>query len=72
MQATEIVKNKNSKEISPKIRDEIVDRALRKGLLLLSCGDSSIRYIPPLVVTSEQVETGMDILEEAIKEAGKN
>jgi len=71
MQATEIVKNKDSKEIAPKIRDEIVDRALKKGLLLLSCGDSSIRYIPPLVITSEQVETGMDILEEAIKEASR-
>ena len=71
MQATEIVKNKDSKEIAPKIRDEIVDRVLKKGLLLLSCGDSSIRYIPPLVITSEQVETGMDILEEAIKEASR-
>ena len=71
MQATEIVKNKDSKEISPKVRDAIVEKALKKGLLLLSCGDSSIRYIPPLVVTSEQVETGMDILEEAIKEASR-
>ncbi len=71
MQATEIVKNKDSKEISPKVRDAIVEKALKKGLLLLSCGDSSIRYIPPLVITSEQVETGMDILEEAIKEASR-
>ena len=72
MQATEIVKSKDSKEIAPKMRDEIVDRALRKGLLLLSCGESAIRYIPPLSITKEQVEAGMDILEEAIKEVNSN
>ncbi|MCD6512849.1 MAG: acetyl ornithine aminotransferase family protein [Thermoplasmata archaeon] len=68
MQATEIVKSKESKEIDPKARDEIVERAFKKGLLLLGCGESAIRYIPPLVVTREQIDSAMDILEEAIKE----
>ncbi len=68
MQATEIVKSKTGKEVAPKIRNDIIDKALKKGMLLLSCGESSIRYIPPLCVTTEQVETGMDILEESIKE----
>ncbi len=68
MQATEIVKSKDSKEIAPKMRDEIVERAFKKGLLLLGCGESAIRYIPPLVVTREQIDSAMDILEEAIKE----
>jgi len=68
MQATEIVKSKEGKEPYPKIRDEIIKRAYKKGLLLLSCGESGIRYIPPLCITREQVEAGMEILEEAIKE----
>ncbi|MEA2054334.1 MAG: acetyl ornithine aminotransferase family protein [Candidatus Thermoplasmatota archaeon] len=68
MQATEIVKSKKGKEAAPKIRDEIVNRALKKGLLLLSCGESTIRYIPPLCITTKQVEAGMDIVEESIKE----
>ena len=68
MQATEIVKSKESKEIYPKARDEIINRAFKKGLLLLGCGESAIRYIPPLVINSEQMENAMNLLEEAIKE----
>ncbi len=69
MQATEIVKSKKSKEPAPKLRDAIIERAYKNGLLLLSCGESAIRYIPPLCVTREQIEVGMAILEHAIKEA---
>ena len=68
MQATEIVKNKESKEINPKARDEIINKAFYKGLLLLGCGDSSIRYIPPLLIDSEQLENALNLLEDAIKE----
>jgi 4-aminobutyrate aminotransferase len=68
MQATEVVKNKKSKEPAPKLRDAIIERAYKKGVLLLSCGESAIRYIPPLCITREQIEAGLDIIEQAIKE----
>ncbi len=71
MQATEIVKSKETKEIYPKARDEIVNKAFKKGLLLLSCGASAIRYIPPLCINEEQMNNAMDLLEEAIKETMK-
>lgn len=71
MQAIEIVKSKEGKEINPKVRDEIVDRAFRKGLLLLGCGESAIRFIPPLCINEEQLNSAMDVLEEAIKEVMK-
>ncbi len=69
MQAIEIVKDKKSKEIEPKLRDEIIERAFRKGILLLSCGQSAIRFIPPLCINEEQLNNAMDLVEEAIKEA---
>jgi len=68
MQATEIVKSKDSKEMHPKARDEIINKAFKKGLLLLGCGESAIRYIPPLVINREQMENAMNLIEEAIKE----
>jgi len=71
MQAIEIVKSKESKEMNPKVRDGIVDTAFKKGLLLLGCGESSIRFIPPLCINEEQVNSAMDVLEESIKEAGQ-
>jgi len=71
MQAIEIVKSKESKEMNPKVRDAIVDAAFKKGLLLLGCGESAIRFIPPLCINEEQVNSAMDIMEEAIREAGR-
>lgn len=68
MQAIEIVKDKKSRKIDKKTRDEIVERAFRKGLLLLGCGESGIRFIPPLCINKEQINSAMDIVEDAIKE----
>jgi len=67
MQATEFVKTKKSKEPAPKLRTQVREYALKDGLLLLSCGESGIRYIPPLTITTEQVNVGMDIVEASIK-----
>ena len=71
MQATEIVKSKETKEMFKKARDEIVERAFKKGILLLGCGESAIRYIPPLCINEEQLNNAMDLIEEAIKEVEK-
>ena len=69
MQATEFVKDRKTKEYAVKLRDRIVENAYKKGLILLPCGKSSIRYIPPLVITEDQLNSGIDVLEESIKES---
>jgi 4-aminobutyrate aminotransferase len=48
--------------------NKIMDYCLQKGLILVECGvdRNVIRLAPPLIVTKEQVERGLDILEEAI------
>jgi len=52
---------------------EITHAAEQLGLLLLSCGtyDNTIRWIPPLNVTSEQVSDGLRVFEDALKESTK-
>jgi 4-aminobutyrate aminotransferase len=40
--------------------------AFRKGLLLLSCGKSTIRFAPPLVVTEHEVDVGLKVLDECL------
>ena len=49
---------------------EIIHKAEEKGLLLLSCGtyDNTIRWIPPLNVTSGQINDGLQIFGESLKE----
>ena len=47
---------------------EILDIALEKGVLFYFCGNSSevIRMIPPLTVTKEQIDDGLEMLDEAL------
>ncbi len=44
-------------------RDELVQAAFRRGLLLLGCGECAIRFCPPLCITAEQVQTALGILD---------
>jgi len=70
-QAIEIVKSKDTKERYPELRDRIVKESAKRGLVLLGCGDNSIRFIPPLIITKEEIDVAMEIFEEALKAALK-
>jgi 4-aminobutyrate aminotransferase len=52
----------------PKLRDRIVDTAFYKGLLLLGCGKSAIRFCPPLIIDSQQIQIALKILTELLEE----
>ncbi|WP_455392152.1 acetyl ornithine aminotransferase family protein [[Eubacterium] cellulosolvens] len=71
MTATEFVKDRNTKEYASQEAHEIVVEAYKRGLLLLPCGKSSVRYIPSLNIPEDQLQKGFDILEEAIKAVTK-
>ncbi|WP_048151331.1 ornithine aminotransferase [Palaeococcus ferrophilus] len=68
-QAVEFVKNKDTKEKNPEVRNRVVKEASKRGLILLGCGDNSLRFIPPLIVTKEEIDVAMEIFEEALKAA---
>jgi 4-aminobutyrate aminotransferase len=71
MIGVDIVKDKSTKEYGAAERDQIIERSFEHGVLFLGCGPSSIRLCPPLVVTKEEADVAMDVLEESIKEVGK-
>jgi 4-aminobutyrate aminotransferase len=71
MIGVDIVKNKTTKEYAASERDQIVERAFEHGVLFLGCGPSTIRLCPPLVVTKEESDVAMDVLEECIQQVGK-
>jgi len=68
----EFVSDRISKQAAPKLRDQIVDLAFERGLLLLGCGKSVIRISPPLCITRREVDEGLAILDEAIRIAENN
>jgi 4-aminobutyrate aminotransferase len=45
-------------------RDEIVEEAAKRGLLLIGCGKDSIRFLPPLNVNKHEIDVCVEILEE--------
>ncbi|MDF1563010.1 MAG: acetyl ornithine aminotransferase family protein [Deltaproteobacteria bacterium] len=64
----EFVKDRESKEPHSQLTEDLMQLAFRKGLLLLSCGNSTIRLAPPLVIDDYDVETGLAILDECLTE----
>ena len=58
-------------EPNPRLRDWIIDLAFHRGLLLLPCGASTIRFCPPLCLTRRQVELGLILLDAAMMAAVK-
>ena len=46
---------------------EIITKALDKGLILINAGTNIIRFVPPLVITRENVDEMMEILEYCLK-----
>ena len=70
MVAIELVKDRETKEPATKLRPRIIKRAFEKGLLVLGCGENSIRFCPSLNVKAAEVDTCLTIFEEAMKKAG--
>ncbi len=51
-------------EFSTDVANEIVERALGAGLVLNATGPNTLRLAPPLVITNDELEQGLAILEE--------
>jgi len=68
MIAAEFVKPGTDKEPNPEAVRRILRRALDSGLLLYPCGHwtQTIRLIPPLTITRQQVDEGLGIFRQAV------
>ncbi len=68
----ELVKNQQTREPHPEARRKVVERAFQQGLLVLGCGESTVRLMPPLIVEQDQADFALEVLERCITEAEKN
>jgi 4-aminobutyrate aminotransferase len=62
----ELVKDKSTREPVTELRNRVEMLAFEKGLIILGCGETSIRLCPPLVVSEDEAMVGLDILEDAL------
>jgi 4-aminobutyrate aminotransferase len=63
----ELVKDQETKERAPELRDQMVQMCFERGLLLLGAGPNTIRLCPPLIITKEQADFAADTIEECLQ-----
>ena len=65
----ELVMGADDKTPARMLCDGLVTRAYHNGLILLSCGVSTVRFMPPLMITRADVDEAMTMLEASMTEA---
>jgi 4-aminobutyrate aminotransferase len=67
----ELVKDKTTREPATALRNRVEMLAFERGLMVLGCGETSLRLSPPLIVNEHEATVALDILEEALTLAEK-
>jgi 4-aminobutyrate aminotransferase len=70
MVGVEIVQSKSTRQTDSAKRNMLVDACFERGLLLLGCGENTIRFSPPLIVTDADVDTAMTLFENVLTDLG--
>ena len=66
MVAIELVTDREKKTKAVKQRDQLVNDAFRKGLLLLGCGECAVRFVPPLNINEAEIDRALEITDQLI------
>jgi 4-aminobutyrate aminotransferase len=64
----EFVKDRISKAPAKEFATRLVSRAYENGLILLECGASGLRIIPPLMIDAKVLDEGLDMLHRSFQE----
>jgi 4-aminobutyrate aminotransferase len=68
MVGMELVVDRQSKTPAVELCQQLIQRCFARGLLLLSCGRSTIRFCPPLVIDETDIDTAVGIIDEVMRE----
>ena len=68
MMGMELVLDRATKVPASDARERLIQSCFRRGLLLLGCGSSTVRFCPPLVVQPADIDTAIKILDAALRE----
>jgi 4-aminobutyrate aminotransferase len=68
MVGAELVKDRHTKAPAADWRGRVIQRSFEKGLLILGCGQNSIRFSPALTVNADEIDLCLSIFEETLKE----
>lgn len=66
MIGVELVRDPQTREKASRERDQVVNLAFERGLLILGAGDNTLRLSPPLMINRDQCDAALRILEECL------
>jgi len=71
MVAVEFVEDKHTRKPAVELVKKVQAKCLERGVLVWKAGHwpNVIRFLPPLVITREHIDRGLDVFSEAVKEA---
>jgi Aminotransferase class-III len=69
MIGVELVKDKSTREPAAAVRNRVEVLAFERGLMILGCGENTLRLCPPLIITEDEAMVALDILEDALTAA---
>jgi 4-aminobutyrate aminotransferase len=67
----EMVHDQRTKERARGLRDEAIQLAFERGLLTLGAGENTLRLSPPLIITREQADFALDVIEDCLRSLGR-
>jgi 4-aminobutyrate aminotransferase len=71
MIGVELVEDKETKKPAAQKAAEVITRAWKRGVAIVTCGASTIRIVPPLTIQREMLDIALDIVEDTIDEVAK-
>jgi len=69
MLGMELVEDRKTKTPATRLCEATITRAFHNGLILLSCGQSTVRFMPPLMITTADVDEAVALLTKSLEEA---
>jgi L-lysine 6-transaminase len=52
---------------NPKKRDELKNKLYANGLIVIGCGANAIRFRPPLIISSEEIDRALEIIDVTLR-----
>jgi len=68
----ELVTDRDSRTPAKDLCDAVITRAYQRGLILLSCGQSTVRFMPPLMITRADVDEAVEILDATLVDVSES
>ncbi|MCE5269344.1 MAG: acetyl ornithine aminotransferase family protein [Planctomycetaceae bacterium] len=66
MVAADFVVDRKGRQPDPGRRNRVIQECFRRGVLVLGCGESSVRFCPALTISERQIDAAMVVFREAV------